>query len=199
MSTSQRQRPPGSMPLSVCSVTRLPATAAASRPSAPAPHWARPGQRDGGPLPAVRQLDPAAGAGHLPRDADRRRSGPRPGRRGPPGRVRPTTTRAQQVAAVDARVAAVLKAAPAGTDVVLASLADAGVTERLRLIAVAGPHFGAGTLESSSTRQPGLVQLTDLTPTILQHLGIPRPPSWAAPHCGSCPRTTTPSSPPPSV
>jgi len=89
---------------------------------------------------------------------------------------RPTTTRAAQVAAVDDRVAAVLKAAPSGTDVLLASLADAGVTERLRLIAVSGPRFGAGTLRSTSTRQQGLVQLADLTPTILQHLGIPRPP-----------------------
>ncbi|MEP7035438.1 MAG: hypothetical protein ABI934_07610 [Actinomycetota bacterium] len=87
----------------------------------------------------------------------------------------PSTTRAQQVALVDARVAAVLKAAPTGTDVVLASLADAGVTERLRLIAVSGPHFGAGTLDSASTRVPGLVQLADLTPTILEHLGIPKP------------------------
>ena len=88
---------------------------------------------------------------------------------------RPTTTRAQQVAAVDARVAAVLKAAPSGTDVVLASLADAGVTERLRLIAGTGPYFGAGTLQSSSTRQPGLVQLSDVTVTALDHLGIARP------------------------
>jgi hypothetical protein len=91
--------------------------------------------------------------------------------------VHPTRTRAQQVAAVDTRVGAVLQAAPAGTDVVLASLSDAGVTPRLRLIAAAGPHFGPGTLESSSTRQPGLVQITDLTPTILHHLGIPAPPS----------------------
>jgi hypothetical protein len=91
--------------------------------------------------------------------------------------ARPKTTREQQVEAVDARVAAVLKAAPAGTDVAFVSLADAGVTERLRMIAVTGPHFGAGTLESSSTRQPGLVQLTDLTPTILQHLGVSRPPT----------------------
>ncbi len=91
--------------------------------------------------------------------------------------LRPTTTRAQQVVTLDTRVAAVLSAAPSGTDVVLASLADAGVTERLRLIAVSGPGFGAGTLESASTRQPGLVQLTDLAPTILQHLGIARPPS----------------------
>ena len=90
--------------------------------------------------------------------------------------LRPTTSRSQQVAAVDARVAAILKAAPSGADVLLASLADAGVTERLRLVAATGPHFGAGTLESSSTRQPGLVQLTDLTPTILEHLGISAPP-----------------------
>jgi len=41
------------------------------------------------------------------------------------------------------------------------------------MIAITGPHFGAGTLESSSTRQPGLVQLTDVAPTILQHLNIP--------------------------
>jgi hypothetical protein len=95
----------------------------------------------------------------------------------PQDEMRPATTRAQQVTAVDARVAAALKVAPAGTDVVLVSLADAGVTARLRMIAMTGPHFGAGTLESSSTRQPGLVQLTDLTPTILQHLGIPQPAS----------------------
>ena len=93
----------------------------------------------------------------------------------PKDEIRPATTRAQQVAVVDARVAAVLKVAPAGADVVLASLADAGATERLRMIAITGPHFGGGTLESSSTRQQGLVQLTDLTPTILQHLGIPQP------------------------
>ena len=94
----------------------------------------------------------------------------------PQDELRPTTTRAQQVAVVEARVAAILKVTPAGTDVGLVSLADAGATERLRMIAITGPHFGAGTLESSSTRQPGLVQLTDLAPSILQHLGI-RPPA----------------------
>ena len=88
----------------------------------------------------------------------------------------PTTSRPQQVVAVDARVATVLKAAPQGSDVLLASLADAGATERLRLVAATGPDFLAGTLESSSTRQPGLVQLKDLTPTVLQHLGLPLPP-----------------------
>ena len=55
------------------------------------------------------------------------------------------------------------------------ALADAGDTERLAMIAITGPHFGGGTLESGSTRTLGLVQLTDLTPTVLQHLGIPQP------------------------
>jgi hypothetical protein len=95
----------------------------------------------------------------------------------PQDELRPTETRAQQVAAIDAKVATILKIAPAGTDVGLVSLADAGATARLRMIAITGPHFGTGTLESSSTRQPGLVQLTDLAPSILAHLGIPRPPS----------------------
>jgi len=89
--------------------------------------------------------------------------------------LRPTTSRARQVAAVDARVAAVLKGAPSGSDVLVAGLADAGVTERLRLVAAVGPRFGPGTLQSGSTRQPGLVQLADLTPTIFQHLGITAP------------------------
>lgn len=88
-----------------------------------------------------------------------------------------TTPRARQVAVVDARVGAVLRSAPAGADVLVVSLADAGATERLRMVAATGPHFGPGTLESSSTRQAGLVQLTDLTPTVLEHLGVPRPPS----------------------
>ncbi|MEP7192330.1 MAG: hypothetical protein ABI903_05640, partial [Actinomycetota bacterium] len=95
----------------------------------------------------------------------------------PRDELRPTATRAQQVAAIDARVAAILKVTPAGTDIALASLADAGSTARLRMIAITGPHYGAGTLESGSTRQPGLVQLTDLAPSILAHLGIPRPQS----------------------
>jgi hypothetical protein len=95
----------------------------------------------------------------------------------PQNELSPTGTRVQQVAGVEARVAAILKVTPAGTDVGLVSLADAGATERLRMIAITGPPFGAGTLESSSTRQPGLVQLTDLVPSILQHLGIPLPTS----------------------
>jgi len=126
-------------------------------------------QYDSSTLPAALSTCPATlidvGSVRDPADLDAR------------DEYRPKAVRAQQVSALDARVALVLRAAPAGTDVVLVSLADAGVTERLRMIAATGPHFGAGTLESGSTRAPGLVQLTDLAPTILQSLGIARPPS----------------------
>ena len=93
----------------------------------------------------------------------------------PKDETRPSTSRAQQVAVVGARAGAVLKVAPAGQMSWWPALADAGDTERLAMIAMTGPHFGGGTLESGSTRTLGLVQLTDLTPTVLQHLGIPRP------------------------
>ena len=45
-------------------------------------------------------------------------------------------------------------------------------------VAVAvGGGFGQGTtLESASTRRPGLVTLPDVAPTILEHFGVDRPP-----------------------
>lgn len=95
----------------------------------------------------------------------------------PGDEVRPTLSRTAQVATVDRRVAQVLRQAPVGADVVVASLADAGRTERLRMVVAQGPDFGPGTLRSSSTRRPGLVQLADLTATVLDRLGIPKPSS----------------------
>jgi hypothetical protein len=84
-------------------------------------------------------------------------------------------SRAEQVRAVDARIGAALEAAPDGADVLVASLADAGTTERLRLAVARGPSFGPGRLESTSTRQPGLVQAQDLTATVLALAGAPVP------------------------
>jgi hypothetical protein len=46
-----------------------------------------------------------------------------------------------------------------------------------RLIVVDGPGYRAGLLDSASTRQPGLTQLTDLTPTVLRWRGQPVPAS----------------------
>lgn len=83
--------------------------------------------------------------------------------------------RSIQAKAIDGRIGQVLAAAPSGSDVVVASLSDAGVSERLRLVAAKGPHFGSGTLYSPSTRQPGLVQSADLTVTLLSSAGVDVP------------------------
>ncbi len=86
-------------------------------------------------------------------------------------------SRGEQAAAIDRRIGQVLEAAPSGSDVVVASLSDAGSSERLRLVAAKGPGFGSGTLESPSTRQTGLVQAADLTVTLLAAADVPVPDS----------------------
>lgn len=81
-------------------------------------------------------------------------------------------TRAQQAVTVDARVAAVLDGlAGREATVLLVSLADSGRTA-LQVAVATGPRpsgdgFVAGQLTSGSTRQPGVVQVTDVTPTLL--------------------------------
>ncbi|NAZ86334.1 hypothetical protein, partial [Kineococcus indalonis] len=83
---------------------------------------------------------------------------------------------AEQVAAVDAVVAAVQRAVAASTGagattLIAASTADAGRTAHLQFAAATGPRPGGGAydglLGSRSTRQTGIVQTTDLTPTVL--------------------------------
>jgi hypothetical protein len=86
-------------------------------------------------------------------------------------------TRSVQATAIDRRIAEVLAAAPSGSDLVVASMSDAGSSERLRLVAAKGPHYGSGTLYSPSTRQDGLVQSADLTVTALTAAGVPIPES----------------------
>lgn len=83
--------------------------------------------------------------------------------------------RVEQVAQVEARAAAVLDALPTGATVLLASLADSGTTPVMQVMALDTPDGEPGLLESRSTRQPGMVQSTDLLPTLLDHLGIDAP------------------------
>jgi hypothetical protein len=57
--------------------------------------------------------------------------------------------------------------------------AKAGVpvgAPHLMSVMVSGPGFAGGLLSSSATRRPGIVALTDLTPTIAAWLGRPAPP-----------------------
>lgn len=84
-------------------------------------------------------------------------------------------SRAQQIAAVDKRIGDVIDAAPGGADFIVASLSDAGMTERLRLAVARGPHYGPGQLNSPSTRQPGLIQAQDLPATLMSITGIKAP------------------------
>lgn len=83
--------------------------------------------------------------------------------------------RAEQVRAVDARVGAVLEAARAAGEqpaVLLVSVADSGRRAHLQVAAATGPGTGPGLLGSASTRQPGLLQTTDVAPTVLDALGV---------------------------
>ena len=81
-------------------------------------------------------------------------------------------TRTGQIAALDARVGRILEQTPETSDVVVAGLGDADYPSRLRAVIAAGPSYEPGTLRSSSTRQPGLVQLTDVLPAALGEIGL---------------------------
>ncbi|GAB3404818.1 hypothetical protein [Flindersiella endophytica] len=78
------------------------------------------------------------------------------------------------VRAADRRLAELAAAAGANSTVLVTGLSDEpdATTTSLRLGLAAGPGFARGWLGSSSTRQPGLAQLTDLTPTLTSLLGI---------------------------
>ncbi|MFB9377047.1 hypothetical protein ACFFKU_02430 [Kineococcus gynurae] len=94
-----------------------------------------------------------------------------PGREADPGR-----SRAAQVADVEQRLAAVRAAIASGADpdrttLLAVSIADAGYTPHLQFAGATGPAPGGGRydglLDSRSTRQTGIVQTTDLPPTVL--------------------------------
>ena len=85
------------------------------------------------------------------------------------------TSREQQLTAIDTRIGQVIAAGPNGADFVVASLSDAGTTERLRLVVARGPHYGPGLLRSESTKQSGLAQAQDVTATVLSAVGLPVP------------------------
>ncbi len=88
-------------------------------------------------------------------------------------------TRRHQLTEIDTRIGQVLEAGPNGADYVVASISDAGVSERLRLVVARGPNFGPGTLVSGSTGQKGLAQAPDLTATVLARVGLDVPPAVA--------------------
>ncbi|MCL2848704.1 MAG: hypothetical protein FWE61_01505 [Micrococcales bacterium] len=104
----------------------------------------------------------------------------------PPGSTLTQPDRPDQAKAVDERIGAVLAATQGtGATVIVVSLADSGRAS-LRLAAVSGVLPGAetpavGLLGSQSTRQRGVVQVTDVTPTLLLAMGVNDQPVVGAP------------------
>jgi len=109
---------------------------------------------------------------------------PKPGEE-PPTPEAVAADHARQVTEVDARIGAILAAVAASprasdTSVLVASLADSSRTPHLQLALGAGPALsthgdasgGTTVLASTSTRQPGMVQDTDVLPTVVQATGI---------------------------
>ena len=93
-------------------------------------------------------------------------------------------TRSEQVAALDTRLGLIVGRLPADATVLVVSLADDGTAAtHFQVLAAhaapsaAGPALTSGLLRSSSARQDGLVQATDLLPTVLSRLGVPVPAS----------------------
>jgi hypothetical protein len=103
------------------------------------------------------------------------------------GNLPPTSARSALVAAADRQVGRIAGAAQPGSVIVLAGLGDDG-SPHLRAIIVAGPGYHDGLLTSAATRQPGIVTITDLTPSIFGWRGQPVPAGLVGSQITSSPR-----------
>jgi hypothetical protein len=84
------------------------------------------------------------------------------------------SARAAAARAADRQLGRIMATLPARSTLVVAAPGD-GPGPHLRVIVVSGPGYSRGLLTAASTRRPGLVLLTDLTPTMLGWLGTPVP------------------------
>ena len=90
--------------------------------------------------------------------------------------------RARQLAAADAQLARIAAALPADTTLLVTAPGAPSKPPHLQLALADGPGYSSGLLNAVSTRQPGLVVLTDLTPTVLGWLGATVPPQTVGAH-----------------
>lgn len=92
-------------------------------------------------------------------------------------------------AAADHILTRIVADLPSGTLLlVTAPGAALGGRPHLRSVVVTGPGFSGGMLRSQSTRQPGIVTLTDLTPTVAGWLGRDVPASITGARLTATPR-----------
>jgi hypothetical protein len=90
--------------------------------------------------------------------------------------------RARQLATADAQLATIAAALPADTTLLVTAPGAPSKPPHLQLALADGPGYSSGLLNAASTRQPGLVVLTDLTPTVLGWLGASVPPQTVGAH-----------------
>ena len=102
------------------------------------------------------------------------------------------STDAERIAALDEALRTVQEQARPGTRIIVASLADDEAPGPQMAVLSAGTRSARGTSEGlvvgDSTHQPGLVQLTDLTPTFVSALGGRRDPAFDG-HALTLPKT----------
>ena len=79
--------------------------------------------------------------------------------------------RSSVLASMDSELARIVADLPAGSTLLVTAPGATTKPPHLQLALVSGPGYRAGLLNAASTRQPGLVVLTDLTPTVLGWLG----------------------------
>ena len=89
--------------------------------------------------------------------------------------------RARQLATADAQLATIAAALPADTTLLVTAPGAPSKPPHLQVALADGPGYSSGLLNAVSTRQPGLVVLTDLTPTVLGWLGAPESASTGPP------------------
>ena len=96
--------------------------------------------------------------------------------------ARAASTDAERIAALDDALRTVQERARPGTRIIIASLADDAAPGPQMAVLPAGTRSARGTSEGlvvgDSTHQPGLVQLTDLTPTLVSALAGRRDPAF---------------------
>ena len=83
--------------------------------------------------------------------------------------------RAAAVRHADTELAAITAELPRGTTLMVIGAGSTGIPPHLQVVTISGPAYRSGLLRAPSTRQPGMVVLTDLTPTVLGWRGQPRP------------------------
>jgi hypothetical protein len=92
------------------------------------------------------------------------------------------TERARQLATADAQLAVIAAALPADTTLLVTAPGAPSKPPHLQLALADGRGYSSGLLHAVSTRQPGLIVLTDLTPTVLGWLGASVPPQTVGAH-----------------